>query len=143
MEFIQTVANCFLAAMAILAGAISYYEYITHKRKDEKELFSRLNMHYEKNSDIQAVIMYLRKQEPYGDEPDLYQLEIFLRFFEELGLYIKDKSISVDKVDIFFSYYLRELYEKERGKNLLLKFGHEQEQKLELLQDVKKALNIE
>ena len=136
------ITNSILALMAVLAGGISWFEYLSHKKKEENKLFSQLNKRYERNDDIQTVIKYLRSQEPSDKAPNLYQLEIFLRFFEELGLYIMDGSINVKKVEIFFKFYLQQLYTTEKGKSLLQRLGLEEEKNLELLQDVKYALNI-
>ncbi len=71
----------------------------------------------------------------------MYQLEVFLRFFEELGLYMKTDSLKAKDVDKFFGYYLRQLYTTPNGRLLLDEFG-EEEKDLDLLQIVKEKLNI-
>lgn len=71
----------------------------------------------------------------------MYQLEVFLRFFEELGLYMETNSLKTADVDIFFGFYLRQLYTTAKGKELLQRLG-EEEKKLDLLQIVKQKLNI-
>ena len=104
-------------------------------------MFSQLNRRYEKNGDIQTVIKFLREKEPEGDYITLYQLEVFLRFFEELGLYMSTDSLETQDVDEFFGFYLRQLYKSSKGKALLARLG-EEEKKLELLQVVKEKLDI-
>ncbi len=91
---------------------------------------------------MQAVVKYLRDKEPEGDYISLYQLEVFLRFFEELGLYMETNSLKTKDVDNFFGYYLRQLYTTAKGKELLQRLGAEEEKKLTLLQVVKQKLNI-
>ena len=90
---------------------------------------------------MQAVVKYLRDKEPIGDKPSLYQVEVFLRFFEELGLYMRTGSIKARDVDTFFGYYLKQLYTTTKGKALLEQLGEEEKQ-LALLQIVKQNLNI-
>lgn len=131
-------------ALAIAAGALWYTreEYLSHAVKEDNKLFSQLNRRYEKNHNIQKVVRYLRDFEASDKEPSLYQLELFLRFFEELGLYMETDSIDTDRVNIFFGHYLRQLYKTKRGRGLLLKLGLKEEQKLTLLQNVKLKLGI-
>lgn len=133
-----------ILALVVAAGALWYTrkEYRSHKVKEDNKLFSQLNRRYEKNHHIQKVVKYLRVKEASDIEPSLYQLELFLRFFEELGLYMETNSIDTERVNGFFGYYLKQLYETERGKNLLHKLGLEEEQKLSLLQYVKHELGI-
>ncbi len=90
---------------------------------------------------MQDVVRYLRDKEPSNKQPSLYQLEMFLRFFEELGLYMKTDSIKTEDIDRFFGFYLRQLYSSLRGKALLEQLG-EEENDLELLQLVKIKLKI-
>jgi hypothetical protein len=139
---LSTIADCILAVMAIIAGIVSLIEYSSHKKKENNKLFSQLNKRYEKNRNIQTVVRYLRDKEASDKEPCLYQLEIFLRFFEELGLYMETKSINKARVNNFFGYYLRQLYKTKRGRFLIYKLGKKEEQNLKLLQIVKQKLGI-
>jgi hypothetical protein len=127
--------------LAIVALLLARKEYNSHKMTEYNKLFSQLNRRYEKNENMQTVVKYLRDKEPSNDIPSLYQFEVFLRFFEELGLYMKAGSLNSDDVDDFFGYYLRQLYTTPRGEKLLSLLGDEEKQ-LELLQTVKNKLNI-
>lgn len=69
----------------------------------------------------------------------MYQLEMFLRFFEELGLYMKTDSLKAKDVEKFFGYC--QLYTTPNGRLLLDELG-EEEKDLDLLQIVKEKLNI-
>ena len=142
MTIVSIVSDYILAIMAIIAGIVSWFEYKSHKEKEDNKLFSQLNRRYEKNRSIQRVVRYLRDVEATNKEPNLYELELFLRFFEELGLYMETNSIDIERVDSFFGYYLKQLYKTNRGRQLLLKLGLEEERKLDLLQYVKLKLGI-
>lgn len=141
-DWVQVVVECL--ALAIAAGALWYThkEYVSHSTKEDNKLFSQLNRRYEKNHNIQKVVRYLRDIDASDKEPSLYQLELFLRFFEELGLYMENDSIDTNRVKGFFGYYLRQLYKTDRGRALLLKLGLKEERKLKLLQEVKLKLGI-
>ena len=93
------------------------------------------------NEKVQKVVKYLRKIEPEKEQPSVYELELFLRFFEELGLYLGKSSIKPKEVKSFFGYYLQELYESEKGKDLLKKLNKEDEKWTYLL-ICKKKLGI-
>ena len=127
--------------IALFALLYTRKEYVAKKRTEYHKLLSQLNKRYICNEDMQDVVRYLRDKAPSDTEPSLYQLEVFLRFFEELGLYMKADSIKAEDVDRFFGFYLRQLYSSSRGKALLEQLG-EEEIKLELLQFVKVKLNI-
>ena len=116
---LSVISNCILAVMAIVAGVVSYYEYNSHKQKENNKLLSQLNRRYLNDKDIQAVVRYLREIDPSDDEPKTYQTELFLRFFEELGVYMRDDNLPKEDVVNFFGFYLEQLYKTERGKRLL------------------------
>lgn len=127
--------------LAIIAVWQTWKEYRSHKQTEYHKLFSQLNRRYERNADMQDVVKYLRNKEPYGEKPSMYQLEVFLRFFEELGLYMDTNSLETNDVDKFFGYYLRQLYTTSNERSLLEELG-EEEKELDLLQIVKVKLNI-
>lgn len=116
---IQAWTSLVMALIAFIALIIAYGEYKVHKKINEHQLFSQLNIRYQGNEDIQCVIKYLRAIEPSDIKPTVYQLEIFLRFFEELGMYMETDSIDAKTVNNFFGHYLKELYTSERGIELL------------------------
>lgn len=90
--------------VAVVTVAQAWQVYSAHKKTEYHKLFSQLNRRYENNSDMQTVVRYLRDKEPDEIKPTLYQLEVFLRFFEELGLYMRTDSLKVKDVDIFFGF---------------------------------------
>lgn len=141
MELIKIIIELTTLVIALIAVCQTKKEYDSHKMTEYHKLFSQLNRRYERNNDMQGVVKYLRNKEPYGAKPTLYQLEVFLRFFEELGLYMKTDSLKANDVDKYFGYYLRQLYTTSNGRLLLEELG-EEEKELDLLQIVKAKLNI-
>lgn len=141
MGTIEILIDLVTLVLAIIAVWQTWKEYRSHKQTEYHKLFSQLNRRYERNADIQDVVKYLRNKEPYGEKPSMYQLEVFLRFFEELGLYMDTNSLETNDVDKFFGYYLRQLYTTSNGRLLLEELG-EEEKKLDLLQIVKTKLKI-
>ena len=114
-----------VVAMGALYGA--WREYNHNKKTDNNKLFSQLNERYQGNADIQVVVQYLRDKEPSDVKPTLYQVEVFLRFFEELAMYIETQSLDFEKTDEFFCYYFYDrLLDSERGEELLTPICSEQ-----------------
>lgn len=114
-----------LLFIAIVAVVISIIELRSYKAKENNKLLSQLNKRYVDNVDIQVVVKYLRVIEPSDVEPDAYQVELFLRFFEELGVYLKTKSIKKDDVKEFFGYYFIRYETSDRGMLLKAKIKNE------------------
>lgn len=135
--------NLGILIVAVVAAIISYKELCSHKNKEDNKLLSQLNMRYINNKDIQAVVKYLREIEPSDTEPDAYQIEIFLRFFEELGLYLKTNSLKMEDVSVFFGYYFNRYETTERGKKLKARIKHQDTEKyLPYLNEYRKQMNI-
>ena len=141
MEMIKIFIEVITLILAIIAVYQTWKEFKSHKHTEYHKLFSQLNRRYERNTDMQDVVKYLRNKEPFGEKPSMYQLEVFLRFFEELGLYMKTNSLETNDVDKFFGYYLRQLYTTPNGRLLVEELG-EEEKELDLLQIVKEKLKI-
>lgn len=110
--------NLGLLIVAVIAVIVSIIEIKTHKRKEDRKLFSELNDRYVNNKDIQAVVRCLRDFDPEDTEPSSYQVELFLRFFEELGLYLETNSINAKDVKEFFDYYFDRFENTPIGKEL-------------------------
>ena len=112
--------------MAIIAGLISFIEYKNHKPKEYNKLLSQLNRRYLNNNDIQVVVRYLREIDADNEVPRPYQTELFLRFFEDLGVYLRNGNLPIEDVDNFFGFYLERMYNTERGKELLSQINNEE-----------------
>lgn len=142
MEILVAIADCVLAIMAIIAGLVSWFEYRSHKQKENNKLLSQLNKRYIENQDIQTVVKYLRKIDADKETtPSPYQTELFLRFFEELGVYLRNNSLPQDDVVNFFGYYLERMYETNEGKDLLEKIENE-EKTWKYLKEYKARVNF-
>lgn len=135
--------NFGLLIVAVIAVVVSIFQLKNHNDKENNKLLSQLNKRYINNKDVQIVVKYLRKREPSDTEPDAYQVELFLRFFEELGVYLKTKSIRKDDAKEFFNYYFNQYETTDRGKILKSKINNEDSDKdLPYLGIYRKKLNI-
>ena len=128
MTSISNITDCVLALMAIIAGIVSWFEYRSHKQKENNKLLSQLNRRYINSEDIQIVVRYLRDIDADDKKPRPYQTELLLRFFEELGVYLRyDGKHLVDDFKNFFNHYLKRMYETDRGKQLLEEINNEEQ----------------
>ena len=118
-EGVSAIASVALTIITFGGVVIGCWEYGKHVDEKKNELFSHLNKEYLKSEDIQDVVKYLQHTNPTNEKPTPYQVNIFLRFFEEMGLYLENKDIDAQKVNYFFGYYFNELLTSEKGKDLL------------------------
>ena len=132
-----------LLIVAILAVAISIFQLRSHNAKENNKLLSKLNERYLSNEDLQIVVKYLRKIEPSDIEPNAYQVELFIRLFEELGAYLKTKSLKKKDVKEFFGYYFKRYETTDRGRILKAKINNEDtDEDLPYLGVYRKIMNI-
>ena len=113
------VCEAIMAVAAVLALIVSWYQYQLHKDRERSKVFSSLNMRYLKSEAVQTVVRYLSKTGQKQNTPDDYRTELFLRFFEEVGVYLKSKSLEPQPVEQLFGYYLYEIYTSDKGRELL------------------------
>lgn len=104
--------------VAIVAAAFSFREIQSNNVAERNKLLSQLNRRYLNSNDIQVVVKYLRQNAPSDVKPSPYQIDMFLRFFEELGVYLKKKTLAPSDVKNFFHYYLERFYSSDRGTQL-------------------------
>lgn len=128
MEKVSITSDDILAFMAVFACVVSYITYLFHEKKENIKLLSQLNERYLDSEDIQMVVRYLREIDADTKVPRPYQTELFLRFFEELGLYMKKYKLPKEDIKNFFEFYLERLYTTERGKELLANIAHDEKE---------------
>ena len=138
---IGSIAECILAIMAVCASIISLIEYQGHKEKENNKLLSQLNRRYLGSSEIQKVVRYLRDFDADNKPLSSYEIELFLRFFEELGVYMRKDNLPVEDVRNFFNYYFERFYTTERGDELRKQIKYNEEE-LPYIKDYKKKLNL-
>lgn len=117
--------NLGLLIVAVIAVVISIIQLRSHNNKENNKLLSQLNNRYLNSEEIQTVVKYLRDNESSNVVPKAYEIELFLRFFEELGLYLNTKSIKKKDVKEFFDYYFEQFEKYPKGEILKDKIVHE------------------
>lgn len=90
--------------LGTIAAIPTYQINITEKRN---RVFARMNKVFVKDENIQAVIRFMNNGE--RKEPSINELELFLRFFEELDVYVKAGDIDKKVVYLLFYYYCNQL----------------------------------
>lgn len=142
MLLLNSIFNGILAIMAIVAAIFSWKEIQSHKEKESNKLLSQLNRRYLGSESIQNVVRYLREFDASNKKPTSYEIELFLRFFEELGVYMRKDNLPVEDVRNFFNYYLEQFYVTERGEELQKQIKNGDKQ-LSYLKDYKEKLGLE
>ena len=89
----KDIIDLLILIVALAAFVLSLYELHSYKQKETNKLLSQLNQRYLANNDLQTVVKYLREINPDDTEPSEYQVELFLRFFEELNVYLRHGNL--------------------------------------------------
>ena len=100
------------AIVAILAFIISISEYYIGKDSKQAQVLSEYNKRYSEDPNIVKVVKYLNYihengtiNNPHREVPSNYEVEMFMRFFEELELQIEKGRLSRKDVCNLFTYY--------------------------------------
>ena len=120
METITELLGVLGFVVSIIALIVSYWQYKLHRKQLKTELLTKYNVRYSIDKDISKVVKYLEQEEGLQlhekvDIPDEHEVEMFMRFFEELELLIKAKAIDEKIVSYMFFYYLQS-FEKHKDK---------------------------
>lgn len=101
---IATTCTC------IAAAVIAWFQYKTgsnhQKEATRSKILADYNWHYMQNNSIRVVIRALIDKKFGEDKVHIYDIEIFLRFFEELYLLIHSENRMKPEIARYmFSYY--------------------------------------
>lgn len=106
IEIIRLIADCTVIGAVIF----TYVQYRQYKKKEKADILAHFNERYSNDENIKAVVEYLMGEKQ--NDPTNYQKEMFLRFFEELQIFIEVKSLDPQLVYDTFAYYALEAYKK-------------------------------
>ena len=98
-----SVAELLTCFLAIFAFTISYKEYRNHKKRERISILTQLSERYASDPNISSVVRYLEDLEDKkinSNPPDIHQIELFMRFFEEVSCLMNAKSVK-DNIDKF------------------------------------------
>lgn len=105
-----SIADCATALFAICAFILSIIEYRKYKKRERVNLLMQMSKKYTTDSAIKTVLSYLEALENKREKtlalPNIHQLEMFMRFFEELCCLVKSKALRVNIVYYMFGHYV-------------------------------------
>lgn len=106
------LAEILTALIAFIASIITYHEYKSAKDTKQAQVLSEYNKRYSEDPNIVKVVKYLNYihedgtiNNPHREKPSNYEVEMFMRFFEELELQIEKGRLSERDVCNLFTYY--------------------------------------
>jgi len=93
-----------LASITVLA---TIHEYHAHRKRIKAEVLGEYNKRYSENEHINIVVYFLvcHLAKLKAPAPSVHNVEMFLRFFEEIDLQIDKNRLDADNVEELFSYY--------------------------------------
>ena len=113
---ISDYANSITAITAVFAFVWAIKEYDLHKETLKAKVLSEYNKRYSEDSNIVKVVKYLQDYKKSNSYicPKLtkHEVQMFMRFFEELEIQIIHGRIDEEDVFELFSYYANDLNNK-------------------------------
>lgn len=105
-----TVSSIGTLLVAIIAAIIAFIQYKSEssaaKEATRSKILEDYNWHYMQNSSIKRVVKSLIDDNFEDSQIHKYDLEIFMRFFEEIYLLIHSKNrMKAEVAKYMFSYY--------------------------------------
>lgn len=106
----NAIATTIACVVAIAAALIAWYQYNSaseHQRESTRsKILADYNWHYMQNRSIELVVKALIDKDFEKHKVHVYDIELFLRFFEELYLLIHSKNrMKPEIAKSMFSYY--------------------------------------
>ena len=124
VDIITSASTAGTMLVATISACYAYHEYLQHQKNEKTQLLCHYNHRYSTDANIKAVVEWMLDNTPAitpsssansGDingclSPtkgfvSLYQKEMFMRFFEELNIQIKEGNLDKQQVKDLFSYY--------------------------------------
>ncbi|MCR5362804.1 MAG: hypothetical protein K6E73_12475 [Bacteroidales bacterium] len=109
-DYLSAWSTFATALFALCALIYSWVEYRAHKKRAKAEVLRRYNERYYENNAVQYIVKYIynnasKKRCPNPKKKFYLNLELFLRFFEEIQYSIVTDSIDKKEVRYILGYY--------------------------------------
>ena len=104
-----SMAEIITCIVAIIAFLFSIIEYRSHKKRERINILTQFSVRYTSDPNICSVVKYLEQLEDETNNPnipDIHQIEMYMRFFEEMSCLIKAKSLKENIVYYMFGHYV-------------------------------------
>lgn len=103
-EKLTDVILAFLAIMTFVLTCLGYY---FHRQRDRAEVLGQYNERYSRDEHVNKVVPYLIADIMGTKDaaPSIHNMEMFMRFFEEMELQIEKRRLDAYSVYKLFSYY--------------------------------------
>lgn len=117
--FLSSIANIGIFVTSLAAALFAVLEYNRHKQEQRTKLLCEYNQRYSTDRNIESIIEWMLQIALTNDEgdiigvnkniknnpPGIHKKEMFMRFFEELYMQIKDGRLNENNIKRMFSYY--------------------------------------
>jgi hypothetical protein len=105
-----SLADWITAVFASAAFILSVCEYKKHKKRERVNHLTQLSIRFTTESEISSVVKYLEALEDNNEKtmvlPNIHQIEMYMRFFEEICCLVKSKALKRNIVYYMFGHYV-------------------------------------
>lgn len=111
-----------MAILAVTTLFCTFREYCHYRKREKADVLGQYNERYSRDEHVNSVVNFLVRYKDNmtpKDIPCLHDVEMFMRFFEEMEIQIKEDRLDEKYVYDLFSYYAIELGGNEKLRLLL------------------------
>lgn len=105
-----SIADWSTAFLTLCALGLSICEYRKYKKRARVNNLTQLSVRYTTDPEISYVVKYLERVEDENEKtmgiPNIHQLEMYMRFFEEICCLVKSKALRRNIVYYMFGHYV-------------------------------------
>ena len=105
-----SIADWSTTLFTFCALGLSILEYTKYKKRERVHILTQLNVRFTTDQDINYVIKYLEELEDNNEKamgiPNIHQLEMYMRFFEEICCLLKSNALKRNIVYYMFGHYV-------------------------------------
>lgn len=120
VNYLSSISNIGIFVTSLIASFYAVIQYENHKKEERTKLLCEYNQRYSSDKNIEEVVTWMLQVSILDDNgeiksadptrahsPGIHKKEMFMRFFEELYLQIKNNKIDKRESCRLFSYYAR------------------------------------
>ena len=103
----ETVADSIMVIIAVITLFYTYLKYNDYREREKAEVLGQYNERYSRDEHVNKVVNYLIShiERKKSEKPSTHNMEMFMRFFEEMKLQIDKGRLNLKDVEELFSYY--------------------------------------
>lgn len=119
LDINEKPSDAILTLLALISLIVTCIGYYYHRQRDKAEVLGQYNERYSRDEHVKKVVDYIihyMDGKKVASLPSTHDAELFMRFFEEIEIQIKEDRMDEQQVYSLFAYYAIRLGEDEKTR---------------------------